>query len=289
VSAWLLAARLKTLPAAVAPVVVGAAVAHSLGGLAIVPVLLAAAGAVWIQIGTNFANDVFDYEKGADTEERLGPTRAVQAGLLSPAQMKLGMIIAFAVAVACGAALTVIAGWPIVVIGLLSVVSGIAYTGGPFPLGYNGLGDLFVFVFFGLVAVLGTVYVQMLALPWLGWMCAIPVGALATAILVVNNLRDRRTDAKVGKRTLAVRWGQLGARVEYLALMVVSYAIPIALALTLDSLWLLAPLLSLPLAIAVTVRVLRDDGPILNRALALTALVLLAHSVATALGLFMVS
>jgi len=277
---------MKTLPAAVAPVVVGAAVAQAVGGFAALPVVLAALGAIWIQIGTNFANDVFDFEKGADTEARKGPTRAVQAGLLSAAQMRGGMLVAFGLATACGAALTWIAGWPVVAIGVASVASGIAYTGGPFPLGYHGLGDLFVFIFFGLVAVLGTVYVQMQALPMLGWWSAIPVGALATAILVVNNIRDADTDVHAGKRTLAVRFGVTAARVEYVVLVAVSFAVPVALCVLGSQPSLLLPLVALPLAARVTLDVLRESDPlVLNRCLARTAAVLLVHSALLAVGL----
>ena len=164
-ASWLLAARPKTLSAASVPVAVGSACAFSLGGLRPAPALAALAGALLLQIGANFANDVYDYEKGADTAERLGPTRAVQAGLITPAAMKRGMYLVFALALLIGAYLTHVAGWPILAIGIVSIVSAVAYTGGPYPLGYNGLGDLFVFVFFGLVAVCGTVFVQLGRVP----------------------------------------------------------------------------------------------------------------------------
>jgi len=286
--AWVLAARIKTLPAAIAPVVVGASVAWAAGGFAALPALLAALGAIWIQIGTNFANDVFDFEKGADTETRKGPTRAVQAGLLSTRQMRLGMVVAFAVATACGAALTFLAGWPVIAIGVASVASGIAYTGGPFPLGYNGLGDVFVFLFFGLVAVLGTVYVQMQAVPALAWWAAIPVGSLATAILVVNNIRDADTDVHAGKRTLAVRFGVTAARIEYLVLVASSFAIPVWLWVSRQQPWLLLPVAAIPLAARVSKDVWHhDDAAVLNRCLARTAGVLLVHSALLAAGLIL--
>src|SRR5689334_5816026 len=211
---WLAAARPRTLPAAVIPVAVGTACARAAGDVAWGPALAALGGSLAIQIGTNFANDVFDAERGADGPDRIGPVRAVSAGLISAAAMKRAMIAAFAVASLFGLYLTVTVGWPIVAIGIASILAGIAYTGGPYPLGYHGLGDVFVMAFFGFVAVCGTTYAQVGFVPCLAWFSAIPVGALATAIIVVNNLRDRPTDERAGKRTLAVRLGRNGALVE---------------------------------------------------------------------------
>ena len=179
--AWLLASRPKTLTAALVPVMVGTAVAHAAAGARVGPALAALFGAVMIQIATNFANDVFDHEKGADTHERLGPTRAVQAGLLTPREVRAGMIVAVALAVLAGGYLAAVAGWPVVVIGVLSVLSGIAYTGGPYPLGYHGLGDVFVFAFFGVVAVCGTAFVQRGAVPPLAIAVAPLTGAAGTS------------------------------------------------------------------------------------------------------------
>ncbi|HWU86599.1 MAG TPA: 1,4-dihydroxy-2-naphthoate polyprenyltransferase, partial [Kofleriaceae bacterium] len=227
---WVGAARLRTLPAAVVPVAVGTAVARAAGAIAWGPALAALAGSLAIQIGTNFANDVFDAERGADGPDRIGPVRAVSAGLISAAAMKRAMGIAFAVAAAFGAYLAWVGGWPIVVLGLASIASGIAYTGGPWPLGYHGLGDVFVLGFFGFAAVCGTAYVQLGHVPALAVWASIPVGALATAILVVNNLRDRATDVRAGKRTLAVRLGPRATLAEYAALLVLAYAVPLALA-----------------------------------------------------------
>ncbi|RMG20455.1 MAG: 1,4-dihydroxy-2-naphthoate polyprenyltransferase [Deltaproteobacteria bacterium] len=223
--AWILAIRPRTLPAAIAPVVVGSAVAHALGVFSAGPALAAALGAVLIQIGTNFANDVFDFEKGADTEARVGPPRAVASGLLTPAAMKRGAAVAFGLAGACGIYLTAVAGWPVVAIGVASVLAGLAYTGGPFPLGYHGLGDLFVLIFFGFVAVGGTVYVQAGEVPAWAWPAALGVGSVAAALIVVNNLRDRETDAAAGKRTLAVRLGRRGSLLEYGGLLLVAAAV----------------------------------------------------------------
>jgi len=229
-------------------VLVGTACAHAAGGAKAGPAAAALAGAVLIQIGTNFANDVFDFENGADTGERLGPVRAAQAGLLTPRQLRAGMLVAFAAATVAGLYLASVGGWPVVVIGLASIVSGIGYTGGPFPLGYHGLGDLFVMAFFGFVAVCGTAYVQLGAVPSLAWWAAVPVGALATAVLVVNNLRDRVTDERAGKRTLAVRLGHRAGLAEYALLLAAAYAIPIALAARSRELALLLPVATLPVA-----------------------------------------
>ena len=285
-SVWIGAARLRTLPAAVVPVVVGTAVARAAGHIAWGPALAALAGSLAIQIGTNFANDVFDAEKGADGPDRIGPVRAVSAGLISAAAMKRAMILAFAIATAFGIYLAAVAGWPVVAIGVASILSGIAYTGGPWPLGYHGLGDLFVFVFFGLVAVCGTAYVQLGAVPCLAVWAAVPVGALATAIIVVNNLRDRATDVRVGKRTLAVRLGRTGALVEYALLLAASYAVAIGLAVTSRNWWVLLPLASLPLAISRMRALVRAvGGPEFNACLAATGQLLLAYGVLFSVGL----
>ncbi|MCA9609696.1 MAG: 1,4-dihydroxy-2-naphthoate polyprenyltransferase [Myxococcales bacterium] len=282
---WILAARPATLTAAVVPVAVGTACAHAAGGLRWGPAIAALVGAMWIQIGTNFANDVFDAEKGADTEDRLGPTRAVAAGLISPGAMRGAMVAAFGMATLCGVYLTWAAGWPVIAIGVASVISGIAYTGGPFPLGYHGLGDVFVMLFFGFVAVVGTVYVQALDTPTIAWAASIPVGALATAILVVNNLRDRETDTVAGKRTLAVRFGRRAAIGEYAALVVLAYAIPLGLFATGSGVWVLLPLASLPLAGLLVRRVATESGRALNVTLARTAQLLLLHGVLFATGI----
>jgi len=284
--AWLLAARPATLTAAVVPVAVGTACAAAAGGQRWAPALAALAGAMLIQIGTNFANDVFDHEKGADTAERIGPVRAAQSGLLSPRALYAGMALAFATAMLIGVYLVWIGGWPIVAIGLASITAGIAYTGGPYPLGYHGLGDLFVLGFFGFVAVCGTAYVQVGAVPALAWWAAVPVGALATGILVVNNLRDRDTDVHAGKRTIAVRLGAGAARAEYAALMVAAYAVPPALvALGIAGPWALAPLVTAPIAIALTRGVAHTDGAALNPYLGHTAKLLLGFGLLLSDGL----
>ncbi|MEL7060106.1 MAG: 1,4-dihydroxy-2-naphthoate polyprenyltransferase [Acidobacteriota bacterium] len=285
-AAWLLASRPATLTAAVAPVAVGAACAHALGGFRLAPTLAALAGAVWIQIGTNFVNDVADFESGADTEERLGPTRAVQAGLLSPRQARLGLIVSFALATAFGAYLIAVGGWPILAVGVASLISGIAYTAGPFPLGYHGLGDVFVFWFFGPVAVCGTVWVNLLTVPELAIWASIPLGALATNILVVNNLRDRATDAVAGKRTLAVRFGRSAAIGQYLTLLAAAYLVPLILWIVdLASAWVLLPLATLLLAGRLARRLLRAEGRALNPLLVGSARLLVPFSALFAIGL----
>jgi 1,4-dihydroxy-2-naphthoate octaprenyltransferase len=213
--AWLLAARPRTLTAAAAPVVVGTACAHASGGIVWGPALAALGGAFALQIGTNFANDVFDAERGADGPNRKGPARAVSSGWISPAAMKLAMAAAFAVAALFGVYLAAVAGWPIIAIGVASILAGIAYTGGPYPLGYHGLGDVFVFAFFGVVAVCGTAFVQRGAVPGLAIAASIAVGALSTAIQVVNNQRESDEDTRTRKRTHAVRHRRPGARAQY--------------------------------------------------------------------------
>ncbi len=283
--AWLLAARPATLTAALVPVMVGAAVAFEEGTFALLPALAALFGAFCIQIGTNFANDVFDYEKGADTEERLGPTRAVQAGLLSAAQMRRGMYVIFGLAVLCGLYLTWVAGPVIVAIGVASIISGIIYTAGPYPLAYVGLGDVFVMLFFGFVAVMGTTFVQSGQWSALAAWASVPVGALSTAVLVVNNVRDRAQDVKANKRTLAVRFGRRFAEVEYVVLLVLAYGVPVYLAAARQQPWLMLPLATLPVAIRMLRRLLSEEGPSLNTVLAGTAKLLLVHGALLALGL----
>lgn len=285
--AWILALRPRTLPVSIGPVLVGTAVAYAKGGLAVAPAVAAGLGALLLQIGSNFANDVFDFEKGADTHERIGPPRAAQLGLLSPRALKRGMWLVFAMATAVGVYLSWVAGPVILLVGGVSILAAIVYTGGPWPLGYHGLGDLAVFVFFGLVAVLGTIFVQTGTLPALGWLCAIPVGSQATAILVVNNLRDIETDARTGKRTLAVRLGRSGARAEWAALVLGAYLVPLALWLGLgESPWVLLPLATLPRALRL-LGVIRgtEAGPALNEALAGTAQLSFLFSLLFALGL----
>jgi 1,4-dihydroxy-2-naphthoate octaprenyltransferase len=268
-------------------VLVGTAVAYVEGRFRIIPALAAGLGALLLQIGSNFANDVFDFEKGADTEGRIGPPRATQLGLLAPGALKRGMIAVFALATLVGLYLSWVAGPAIVVVGVVSIVAAIAYTGGPWPLGYHGLGDVAVFLFFGLVAVPGSTFVQTGTLPVLAWLAALPVGALATAILVVNNLRDVDTDRIAGKRTLAVRWGRSGARAEWALLVGGAYIVPMTLFVGWGlSPWVLLPWASAPRALGL-LRVIRSsqEGPALNEALAGTAQLGFLFCVLFALGL----
>ncbi len=286
--AWVLACRPATLTAAASPVLVGAAIAAHHAPLRPLPFIATLLGAFFLQIASNFANDVFDHEKGADTEERLGPTRAVQAGLVSPRAMKKGLALALFLAFLAGLYLTAVAGWPIVAIGLLSMVSAVAYTGGPYPLGYHGLGDVFVLLFFGFIAVGGTTFVQLGEVPTLALVGGGVIGALCTNILVVNNLRDRHTDTKAGKRTLAVRLGRTGALAEYVALVSVAYATPVWLAASGQTgPFGLLPILSAPLAFKATRGVFMNEGRALNSYLVLTAKLLFVFGFLWALGLFL--
>lgn len=286
--AWILATRPRTLPAAIAPVVVGVALAQADGLLAPLPALAALVGALLLQIGANLANDYFDYVKGADVPGRQGPTRVAQSGLISLPHLRIGIAVTFGLVAVVGLYLVAVGGWPILVVGLAALLSAVAYTGGPYPLGYHGLGDLFVFLFFGLVAVGGTYYVQALTLAPAVVIAAIPVGALTTAILVVNNLRDIDTDRLAGKRTLAVQIGRRGTRLEYLLLLALAYAVPpLFWAAGWSSGWVLLPWLSLPLALRSARTILQADGPALNLALAATANLALAFSLLFALGLIL--
>jgi 1,4-dihydroxy-2-naphthoate octaprenyltransferase len=284
--AWIMACRPKTLPVAMAPVLVGTASAYSLGGFRELPALATLAGALLLQIAANLANDVFDHERGVDNEERLGPTRVVQAGLLSARSVRIGVGVALTMALFVGCYLAWIGGWPIVLVGLAAMAAAVAYTAGPYPLGYHGLGDPFVFVFFGWVAVLGTVYLQLGAVPVVTWWLAVPIGSLATAVLVVNNLRDLATDARSGKRTLAVRWGKQGALLEFWSLLAVAYLVPGVLLLAERAqAWLLLPWVTLPLALRLALSVKRDTGTALNRRLAQTAGLLLTYAMSLSAGI----
>jgi 1,4-dihydroxy-2-naphthoate octaprenyltransferase len=277
---WFIAARPKTLPAAVAPVIVGTAVAVAEGGFAPLAALAAVAVALLLQVAANFSNDVFDFRRGADTQQRLGPARVVQQGLIPPERVIVATGLVIGLSMLAGLYLVWRGGWPILVLGLLAILSSVAYTGGPAPLGYLGLGDIFVFAFFGLVAVAGTAYVQTRDLTNLALLAAVPMGCFATAILVVNNLRDIEGDRAAGKRTLAVRLGVRGARTEYGLLLVVAYLCPPLLwMLGLISAWWWISWLTLPLAWPVARGVFRERGAALNARLAGTARLQLLFSV----------
>ena len=284
--AWLMASRPRTLAVAVGPVAVGTAVAGAEGGSQLLPALAALLGAMLLQLGSNFANDVYDFEKGADTADRVGPPRATQLGLLTPGQMRQGMLAVFGAAILVGCYLVTVAGWPVVAIGLLSIAAAVAYTGGPWPFGYHGLGDPMVFLFFGVIAVMGTEYVQTLEFSSSALLASLPVGALATATLVVNNVRDRETDIVAGKRTLAVRLGARGGRLEYVALMSFAYwMLPVFFVFCDRSLFIWLPLATLPRACVLLDRVYRShDGLMLNEALAGTAQLGMFYSILLAIG-----
>ena len=285
--AWLMAARIPTLPAAIAPVVAGAGAAASQGPLRGSVLAATLAAALLIQIGTNLANDLYDFRRGADRPGRMGPVRVTQAGLLTERDVTRGMIAVFGAAVLVGLYLAVVGGWPIVAVGLASIASGILYTGGPWPLGYHGLGDLFVFVFFGVVAVTGTFYLQTGAVTLGALLVSVPVGLLVTGILVVNNLRDIEQDRQAGKRTLAVRIGERATRIQYAALVAGAFVMPLVLRLAGEAggLWWL-PWLSAPLAWRLVRRVLGGErGPALNGVLKETGRLLLAFSALLAVAL----
>lgn len=286
IQVWLLAARPKTLPAAAAPTIAGSAVAWWEGVFQFGPALACILAALLLQIGANLANDVFDYRKGADTEQRLGPLRVTQAGLLSPRQVLVGMWVTFGLAALIGIYLTFVAGWPVIAIGLLSIAAAVAYTGGPFPFGYYGLGDLFVFLFFGLAAVCGTYYVQAGTVSTLAWLAAIPMGLLITAILVVNNLRDIETDRQAGKATLAVRLGVEGARTEYALCLIGAFLTPVLMwAFKLAPIGVLLSWGSLLMVPALLRLVYREKGRILNEALAGTGRLALSYALLFSVGL----
>ncbi|MFB6207416.1 MAG: 1,4-dihydroxy-2-naphthoate polyprenyltransferase [Haloglomus sp.] len=298
--AWVMAARPQTLPAGAAPVIVGTGLAFRLGEFAALPALAALVGALLLQVGTNFANDYYDAVKGADTEDREGFTRVTAGGLIPPEHVKRAMYATFGLAVLLGTYLVWVGGSVIVLVGLSSIAAGILYTGGPYPYGYRGLGEVFVFVYFGLVAVTGTYYVQAVAsaggippfdaplavVPLAAVVAALPAAGLSSAILVVNNVRDRETDAEAGKRTLTVVFGYRFSRIEFLALVGMAYVVPVLFAATGWGLWTLLPLLTLPVAVDLGETILtRTDGAALNPALERTGKLLAAHSVCFAVGL----
>jgi len=290
VGAWVLAARPRTLPVSIAPVLVGSAVAIAEGGGRLGPALAAGLGALLLQIGSNLANDVFDHEKGADGDDRLGPPRAAQLGLLAPRALRLAMFGVFAAAAVVGLYLFAVAGWPVLAVGLLSIAAAIAYTGGPWPFGYHGLGDPAVFLFFGIIAVVGTAFVQTGTISALAFAASLPIGAIATAILVVNNLRDIESDRRAGKRTLAVRIGASATRVEWLGLIAFAYGMPLVLWLGFGaSAWVLLAIATLPWARSLWSIVGQEGalggGAALNSALAGTAQLTFLYAVVLAIGL----
>ena len=287
---WLMAARPRTLPAAVAPVLVGTALAWTQGSIDGIAFVAAMLGALFIQVGTNLSNDYSDARRGADTEDRLGPVRVTAGGLVPPKQVLVATYVSFGLAVLCGIYLIIVAGWVLLAIGAASILAGVLYTGGPRPYGYEGLGEIFVFLFFGVVAVTGSYYVQIQELTWEALVLAVPVGLLASAILVVNNVRDLDTDKRAGKRTLAVRLGRERTRALYSGMLLFSYLtvpVPFAIGGSLSA-WLFLPWLTLPLAPKLK-RIVdtRTDGPTLNEALAGTGQLEFLFCVLLAAGLML--
>jgi 1,4-dihydroxy-2-naphthoate octaprenyltransferase len=284
---WVMAARLRTLPAAVAPVLVGTSLALGAGHFRPLAFVAALFGAVFIQVGTNLSNDYSDARRGADTEDRLGPVRVTAGGLVPPSQVLLATYVSFGLAVACGVYLVAVAGPELIAVGAASILAGVLYTGGPRPYGYEGLGELFVFLFFGIVAVTGSYFVQVQQLPWQAFVCAVPVGLLASAILVVNNVRDLDTDRRAGKRTLAVRLGRARTRWLYTAMLVAAFVTaPLPWPLGSMTAWLLLPWLAIPLAVRL-VGVVRThtDGSALNAALARTGVLQLVFCLLFSAGI----
>jgi 1,4-dihydroxy-2-naphthoate polyprenyltransferase len=246
---WILAARPKTLPAATSPVLLACALAYADGVFRATPALIALGFALLIQIATNFANDYFDFVKGADTPERQGPARAVASGMVTPCAMLRATILTFALAFAEGLLLLPYGGWPLVAVGAVCVVCGLAYTGGPFPLAYNGLADLFVLVFFGGVAVTMTYYVQAGTIGAQCVLLSVAPGALAVNILTVNNYRDRDTDKAAGRKTLIVRFGHKAGAWEYLTMLLLAHAVPVTLWTLGRSALVLMPFMALPMGL----------------------------------------
>ncbi len=285
----MMAARPRTLPAAIAPVVVGTSLAVEQGTFYPLAFVAALLGSIFIQIGTNLANDYSDARRGTDTEDRLGPVRVTAGGLAPPRQVLLATYITFGLAVLCGVYLVAVAGPELLLVGVASILAGVTYTGGPKPYGYEGLGELFVFLFFGVVAVVGSYYVQIQRLPGEAFALSVPVGLLAAAILVVNNVRDLETDRRAGKRTLAVRLGRERTRVLYAAMIAAAFLSPLVpwLAGSLTA-WVLLTWLAVPLALPIVKTVSeRIDGPSLNGALARTGMLQLAFCVLLAAGVLL--
>ena len=286
---WLMAARVRTLPAAIAPVLVGTALAGYLHVFHPLRFVAALIGAMFIQIGTNLSNDYSDARRGADTEDRLGPVRVTAGGLVPPRQVLIATYLTFGVAVLAGVYLVVVAGWQLLLVGAASILAGVLYTGGPKPYGYEGLGELFVFLFFGIVAVAGSFFVQVKHLDWEAFALAVPVGLIASGLLVVNNVRDIETDRRAGKRTLAVRLGRGRTRVLFAVMIYLAFVLtPVTWVFGPLKPWLFLPWLTLPLATRVvrTVRT-RTDGPSLNQTLAKTGMLQLAFCTLLAAGLLL--
>ncbi len=281
-----MAIRPKTLPAAVGPVAVGSAVAYADGRFLLLPALGCLLGAMFLQIGVNLANDYFDFKNNIDSDERVGPVRVTQSGLIPPEMVKQGMVLSLVLSGLTFIYLSIVGGIPIAVVGVTSILAALAYSGGPYPLASHGLGELFVFIFFGLVAVGGTYYIQAKELTPVVLLSAVPPGLLITAIMVINNLRDIDTDRKAGKNTLAVMLGRYRTIVEYKVLIVISYFIPVVMLVTgVAGAFILLPMSTLPLAWSLSIKVECDLGSNLNELLASTARLSLVYCLLFSFGL----
>jgi 1,4-dihydroxy-2-naphthoate octaprenyltransferase len=269
---WILASRPKTLLASVVPVMVGTALAINVGEFNLLVTLIALVCSLLIQTGTNFTNDLYDYLRGADKTSRKGPVRVLASGLITVKEMKAGIFITFLSSFLLGLYLVYVGGLIILVIGTLSIIAGLAYTAGPYPLAYKGLGDIFVFMFFGLIGTMGTFYLQTNEISLAAFLSSIPVGSLITNILVVNNYRDIEEDKIAGKNTLAVKLGKTFTQYQFIFLITVSFLTPLALFLFFDfKIWIFLPYLTLPVAYNITKMLFRLDGEQLNKTLELTA------------------
>ena len=272
INSWILASRPRTLPAALVPVMVGSALAIYQGIFFPAYSIVALLCSILIQIGTNFTNDLYDHLKGSDTKERKGPLRVLASGLISVNEMKWGIFLVFFTAFLLGLYLVYSVGLVILWIGILSIIAGLAYTAGPFPLAYNGLGDLFVFIFFGIVGTVGTYYLHSQQFTFLAFLISLPVGALITNILIVNNYRDIEEDKTAGKNTLAVLLGREFSRYEYVFFILISFFVPFLLHFKYDfNIWIFLPYITLPIAITLVKMIFALTGIQLNKTLELSA------------------
>lgn len=286
IKCWLLASRPKTLLASIVPVVVGSALAIAEHKFVLLYSFVALICSLLIQIGTNFVNDLYDFLKGADNEKRKGPERVLASGWISVKEMKIGSVLVFLISFLLGLYLVYVSGKVILIIGVLSIIAGIAYTAGPFPLAYNGLGDVFVFIFFGLVGTMGTYYVQAHTFSKLSLLASLPVGALITNILVVNNYRDIEEDRAANKKTLAVIFGKVFTRLEYVFFITISFVVPAVLHFNFNfSYWIFLPYLSIPTAVTLIKMLFTLDGQELNKTLELTAKLAALFGLLFSLGL----
>ena len=286
INSWILASRPKTLLAAVVPVLVGSALAISAHKFFFLYSLIALFCSILIQVGTNFTNDLYDYLKGADNIKRKGPRRVLASGLISVTEMKAAIVLVFGLAFLLGLYLVFSVGLLILWVGIISIIAGIIYTAGPFPLAYNGLGDLFVFIFFGVIGTMGTFYLHTQEISFLAFLTSIPVGALITNILIVNNYRDIEEDRVANKITLAVLWGKTFTRWQYIILIIVCYLISIILYLNFNySLWIFLPYLTIPVTFILIKMLYKFKGEELNKTLELTARFAVLYGLLFSIGL----